>query len=82
MVDLTRPLATMIVTIRGIDLVGDLDNTQPDPDSEIYDQIQIDGKGNDDILIAGFLPNSTEIEDDQIITARAASHLTFVRWRR
>ena len=67
---------TMVVTIRGIDLIGDLDNTVPDPQSQIYDQIQIDGKGNDDKLIAGFLPNSTELEDDQIITARAASFLT------
>ena len=64
---------TLVVTIRGIDIEGEALPTAPE--TRTYDQITVDGGAGDDQLIAGFIPNSTEILDTQIVTALATSHL-------
>ncbi|NQZ66434.1 MAG: hypothetical protein HRT89_00050, partial [Lentisphaeria bacterium] len=62
---------TMFITIHGIDLVG-LN------ESIIYDVVAVDGADGDDRIIAGYIPNSTEIEGSQILTARAVDNLTLI----
>ncbi len=66
-----QPLTSdsVIFTIRGIDLQGEATGNAS------YDRLTINGNAGNDQLIAGFLPNSTEITDEQIITARAVDFL-------
>ena len=67
--DRTDDAETLVITIRGIDTaVGDI---------QTVDVIEVNGGAGDDSVIAGFIPNSTSILDNDIITARAADDMVF-----
>jgi len=61
--------ASVRVTLRGIDLTDA-------PNSIAPDRLIVDALGGNDRLIAGMLPNSTAIEEFQVLTARAVDNLT------
>ena len=61
--------STVVITLRGLDLNHPAESVE-------NDQVSINALEGDDHLIAGFLPNSTEIHANQILTARAVDELT------
>ncbi|MEC8426873.1 MAG: hypothetical protein VXZ35_00490, partial [Pseudomonadota bacterium] len=66
------------IVIRGLDLDNNLDDPDDESGSGIHDRVTVTaGKGNDE-LIAGFLPNSTEIVSTQILTAHVVDDLTLI----